>query len=95
MVQADGRCRLRADVRQMEADARVGSDKSLHIYLYTNKAGGVGGCLSRSRINSLCGGGRARGDGVRGGSGGRLKKYLFKIYNGGRWRARTRAAGAA
>ena len=38
---------------QMETDARASSDKRLHIYLYTNKAGCVGGRLSRSHINTV------------------------------------------
>ena len=40
--QMNGRCK---------ADARAGSDKSLHIYLYTNKARCVTGRLSESHIN--------------------------------------------
>ena len=109
----DGRCK--ADVRQMVADARAGSNKSLHIYLYTNKARCVAGRLNESHINRqrLEGRGetetgRWQTDTVRrrarksssataaavaqvfwagahafvAGSGGRVKKYLFKISNG-------------
>ena len=43
--------RWTADVRQMVADARAGSDKSLHIYLYTNNARCVAGRLSEGHIN--------------------------------------------
>ena len=108
--------RWTADVRQIVADARAGSDKSLHIYLYTNKARCGAGRLSESHINRqrLEGGGdtetgRWQTDTMRrrarksssaaaaaagaqacwagahafvGGSGGRVKKYLFKICNG-------------
>ena len=37
LVQADGRWRLRADVRQMDADAGPDSDTSLHIYILIYK----------------------------------------------------------
>ena len=47
---------------RQKADARAGSDKSLHMYLYTNKAWCVAGRLSESHINRqrLEGTGRAR-----------------------------------
>ena len=43
--------RWTADVRQMVTDARAGSDKSLRIFLYTNKARSVADRLSESHIN--------------------------------------------
>ena len=71
---------MQADVdgRQMngrcKADARAGSDKSLHIYLYTNNARCVARRVSESHIN------RQRLEGT--GRGRRVKKYLFKICTG-------------